>query len=55
MKHKARQIREGVLIRKCVPCMNTKSEWHQLSLYRIQTEIIREQGDHDDAREITAV
>ena len=37
-----RQIREGVLIRKCVPCMNTKSEWHQPSLYRIQNEIIRE-------------
>ena len=27
-----RQIREGVLIRKCVPCMNTKSERHPPSL-----------------------
>ena len=37
-----RQIREGVLIRKGEFNMNTKSEWHQPSLYSIHSEIIRE-------------
>ena len=37
-----RQIREGVLIRKGRYNMNTKSEWHQPSLYRVHSEVIRD-------------
>ena len=38
-----RQIREGVLIRKGGPIiMNTKSEWHQPSLYRVHSEIVKD-------------
>ena len=35
-----RQVREAVLIRRCeVPVLNSKTEWHQPALYRIQNEI----------------
>ena len=38
----SRQVREGVLIKNSsVVTMNTRSEWHQPSLYTIQKEIIR--------------
>ena len=37
-----RQVREAVLIRRCkVPIMNSKTEWHQPALFRIQSEIYR--------------
>ena len=37
-----RQISEGVYIRRSeVPLMNTKSEWHQPSLWQVQSEIHR--------------
>ena len=37
-----RQVREAVLIRRCkVPVMNSKTEWHQPALFRIQNEIYR--------------
>ena len=37
-----RQVREGVLIRRCTQnIMNTKAEWYQPALYRIQSEVIR--------------
>ena len=32
-----RQVREAVLIRRCqVPVMNSKTEWHQPALFRVQ-------------------
>ena len=35
-----RQVREAVDIRRCkVPVMNSKSEWHQPALWRVQNEI----------------
>ena len=40
----SRQVREGVQISQQGhknPLMNSKSEWHQPSLYRIQSEIVR--------------
>ena len=38
-----RQIREGVLIRRCSKVMlNSKSEWFQPPIYRIRSNIIRE-------------
>ena len=38
-----RQVREGVLIKNSrVGTMNTKSEWHQPSLFRVQSEVVRE-------------
>ena len=38
----SRQVREAVLIRRCqVPVLNSKTEWHQPALYRIQNEILR--------------
>ena len=38
-----RQIREGVNIRRSKrPVMNTKSEWFQPPIYRVQSEIVRE-------------
>ena len=37
-----RQVREGVLIRRCTQnIMNTKAEWYQPALYRVQSEVIR--------------
>ena len=37
-----RQVREAVLIRRCqVPVMNSKTEWHQPALFRVQNEILR--------------
>ena len=37
-----RQVREAVLIRRSqVPGLNSKSEWHQPGLYRVQQEIER--------------
>ena len=37
-----RQVKEAVLIRRCpVPVMNSKTEWHQPALYRIQNELLR--------------
>ena len=37
-----RQVREAVDIRRCkVPVMNSKSEWHQPALWRVQNEIYR--------------
>ena len=37
-----RQVREAVLIRRSqVPVLNSKTEWHQLALYRIQNEVER--------------
>ena len=37
-----RQVREAVLIRRSqVPILNSKTEWHQPALYRIQNEIVR--------------
>ena len=37
-----RQVREAVLIRRCkVPVMNSKTEWHQPALFRVQNEIYR--------------
>ena len=41
----SRQIREGVQIRRLNAnhrLMNTKSEWHQPSLYSICSEVVRE-------------
>ena len=37
-----RQVREGILIRKGGSVMNTKSEWHQPSLYSVRSEVVRE-------------
>ena len=38
-----RQIREGVLIRKAgSSTMNTKSEWFQPPLYKVDSHVIRE-------------
>ena len=37
-----RQVRENVLIRRSqVPVLNSKTEWHQPALYRIQHEVER--------------
>ena len=37
-----RQVREAVMIRRCpVPVLNSKTEWHQPALWRIQNEILR--------------
>ena len=37
-----RQVREGVLIRRStVPILNSKSEWHQPGLFRVQQDIER--------------
>ena len=37
-----RQVRENVLIRRSqVPVLNSKTEWHQPALYRIQLEVER--------------
>ena len=37
-----RQVMEAVQIRRCqVPVLNSKTEWHQPALYRIQNEIFR--------------
>ena len=37
-----RQVREAVHIRRCsVPVMNSKTEWHQPPLFRVQNEILR--------------
>ena len=39
----SRQIREGVLIRRCQrEMMNSKSEWSQAPIYQIRSEIVRE-------------
>ena len=39
----SRQVREGVLIRRCtMPILNSKSEWFQPPIFQIQNEIIRE-------------
>ena len=41
----SRQVREGVHIQRYGfqhRLMNTKSEWHQPSLYRVQSEVVRE-------------
>ena len=38
----SRQVAEGVEIRRCTAnLMNTKSEWHQPPIWRIQSEILR--------------
>ena len=38
-----RQVREGVLIRRCRgPIMNSKTEWLQPPLFKIQNEVVRE-------------
>ena len=38
-----RQIREGVLIRRAEgSVLNTKSEWFQPPLYRVQSQVVRE-------------
>ena len=38
----SRQVAEGVEMRRCTSnLMNTKSEWHQPPIWRIQTEILR--------------
>ena len=38
-----RQVREGVLIRRCRgPIMNSKTEWFQPPLFKIQNEVVRE-------------
>ena len=37
-----RQIREGVLIKHNRNALNTKSEWHQPSLYRVENQVVRE-------------
>ena len=38
----SRQVAEGVEIRRCAAnLMNTKSEWHQPPIWRIQSEILR--------------
>ena len=37
-----RQVREAVLIRRSqVPVLNSKTEWHQPALYRVQHEMER--------------
>ena len=37
-----RQVKEAVLLRRCqVPVINSKTEWHQPALYRVQQEIER--------------
>ena len=37
-----RQVREAVLIRRSqVPVLNSKTEWHQPALYRVQNEVER--------------
>ena len=38
----SRQVAEGVEIRRCpANLMNTKSEWHQPPIWRVQSEILR--------------
>ena len=38
-----RQVREGVMIRKhSQNIMNTRAEWYQPALYRVQNEVIRD-------------
>ena len=38
----SRQVREGVMIRRATRIlMNTKSEWFQPPLFRVQSEIVR--------------
>ena len=38
-----RQVREGVHIRRCQrTILNTKSEWFQPSVYRVQSEVVRD-------------
>ena len=37
-----RQVTEGVFIRRCgTTLMNTKSEWHQPPIWKVQSEILR--------------
>ena len=39
----SRQVREGVLIRRCrKEMLNSKSEWFQPPIYRVRSELIRE-------------
>ena len=39
----SRQVREGVLIRRCRrEMLNSKSEWFQPPIYRVRSEIVRE-------------
>ena len=38
-----RQIREGVLIRRATqPILNSRNEWFQPPLFKLQSEVIRE-------------
>ena len=38
-----RQVREGVLIRRTTkPLLNSRTEWFQPPLFRVQSEVIRE-------------
>ena len=38
----SRQVSEGVHIRRSGPgVLNSKSEWHQPSLWRVQSEVVR--------------
>ena len=38
----SRQVAEGVNIRRCQSnLMNTKAEWHQPPIWRVQSEILR--------------
>ena len=37
-----RQVREGVLIKQGGKIMNTKSEWHQPSIYSVRREVVRD-------------
>ena len=39
----SRQVREGVLIRRCEKeMMNSKSEWFQPPIFQIRSEVVRE-------------
>jgi hypothetical protein len=39
----SRQVAEGVCIRRCqIEILNTKTEWHQPSLWRVRNELSRE-------------
>ena len=39
----SRQVTEAVMIRRSErPVLNTKSEWHQPALWRVQSEVVRE-------------
>ena len=39
----SRQVREGVMIRRSKqPVLNSKTEWFQPPLFRIQNEVVRE-------------